>query len=62
MLSYFFGIPPVLIFGATAAAALILFLIFRRVVLWYWKIDEISRTLREILAELRRQPPGDHGH
>ncbi|XOB40799.1 MAG: hypothetical protein ACKKMW_01910 [Candidatus Nealsonbacteria bacterium] len=33
--------------------AIVLFLIFRAYVLWYWKVDEIIKLLKEISNNLK---------
>lgn len=40
---------------ATLALLVVLFLIFRAVVLWYFRIDHVIDRLDSILAELRGQ-------
>jgi hypothetical protein len=43
-----------LILIAFVAIVVSLFLLFREIVLWYWKINEMVGTLKLILAELKR--------
>jgi hypothetical protein len=38
------------------AIALATFLIFRALVLWYWKIDKIIKLLEEIVNNLKNKP------
>ena len=45
------SLGEVLFFGAVLA--IVLLLIFRKVSLWYWKVDRISETLDHILEELK---------
>ena len=40
--------------GGTITTLTVLFLLFRQVVCWYWKINEIVRLLEEANANLRR--------
>lgn len=40
--------------GGTITTLTVLFLLFRQVVCWYWKINEVVRLLEEANANLRR--------
>ncbi len=40
--------------------AIVLFLIFRVYVLWYWKVDEIVKLLKEISNDLKRGLKGEN--
>ncbi len=42
------------VLAGLVAAAVLLFLIFRQIVLWYWRVTESVELLREIRDELRR--------
>ncbi len=55
MITKILGISPFIILAGLFGVFLILFISLRRVLLWYWKMDEISRTLKEILAELKKR-------
>lgn len=39
-------------------AFVVLFLIFRAIVLWYWKLDKIEEHLRAIRESLAERPLG----
>lgn len=39
--------------------AIVLFLIFRAYVLWYWKVDEIVKLLKEISNNLKKGSKGE---
>ena len=55
MITKLMGISPFVILAGVLAFFLLFFISLRRVLLWYWKMDEISRTLKDILAELRKR-------
>lgn len=38
------------------AITVVIFLIFRALVLWYWKIDKIVKLLEEIVSHLKSKP------
>jgi len=38
------------------AIVVVVFLIFRALVLWYWKIDKIVKLLEEIIDNLKSKP------
>lgn len=40
--------------GGTISLLVVLFLFFRQVICWYWKINEIVRLLEEANANLRQ--------
>lgn len=42
---------------AMSFGALILFLIFRHVILWYWRLNDIADSLGKIVVELKRVNP-----
>ncbi len=46
-----------LIFAAAVAGAIGLFVVLRRGVLWYWKVDRIVALLERIEANGRRPDP-----
>jgi len=33
---------------------IVLFLVFRKIVLWYWRMDEMADNLKLILSELKK--------
>lgn len=43
--------------GAYLAGLVVLLLIFREVICWYWKINAILATLKSIDESLKRGPP-----
>jgi len=49
------GISPILLAAGLAVFLLIMFISLRKALLWYWKMDEIARTLKEILEELKKK-------
>jgi len=55
MFTKLLGFPPILIAVGIIVLLLILFFSSRKVLLWYWKLDEISHTLKEILEELKKK-------
>ena len=55
MFTKLFGISPIIIAAGIIVLFLVLFFSSRKVLLWYWKLDEISRTLKEILEELKKK-------
>ena len=48
------GILPALV---ALAVVVVLFLVFRALVLWYWKLDKIEGHLRDIRDLLARKQP-----
>jgi len=57
MLTKLLGFPPMLLIAGIAVLLLILFFSSRKLLLWYWKLDVIARTLNEILEELKKKAP-----
>jgi len=55
MITKLLGVSPFVILAGLLAFFILLFIGSRRILLWYWKMDEISRTLKEILAELKKR-------
>jgi hypothetical protein len=42
------------------AIAVVIFLVFREIVLWYWKVNQVVALLKSIDAKLGRSLPREH--
>ncbi|HEY2679183.1 MAG TPA: hypothetical protein VGI65_19610 [Steroidobacteraceae bacterium] len=45
---------PVIAFVITVAIAIVVFLVFRAIVLWYWRVNEAVELLKSIDEKLGR--------
>lgn len=47
--------PPISNFLIGIVVVIVLFLIFRAIILWYWKINKIVKLLEEIANNLKKK-------
>lgn len=55
MITKLMGVSPFIILAGVLVFFLLFFISLRKVLLWYWKLDDISRTLKDILSEIRKR-------
>ena len=56
------GLPMVLKFIIGISVIILLFIIFREIVTWYWKINEIVNLLKEIRNNTKKEQKAEENN